>query len=97
MTESDFPAIAKTFYMSIKLCDLTLQQVEKLVAEHEMIPAFSGQNPYIANGPDYEILVSVLSNGLYQMELLDKRQMEESLQRTIRAFQEYTASAKSGI
>lgn len=82
--------------MSIKLQDLTLEQVEKLVEEHEMTPAFEGQNLYIASGPHHEILVSVLSNGLYQMELLDKKQMEESLQRTIRAFQEYTSSAKSG-
>jgi hypothetical protein len=82
--------------MSIKLHDLTLKQVEKLIAEHEMTPAFEGQNPYIACGPQHEILVSVLSNGLYQMELLDKKQMEESLQRTIRAFQEYTSTEKSG-
>jgi hypothetical protein len=83
--------------MSIKLHDLTLERVEKLVVEYEMTPAFEGQNPYIASGPHHEILVCVLSNGLYHVELLDKKQTEESLQRTIRAFQEYTPSLRSGI
>jgi hypothetical protein len=75
--------------------DLSREQVEKLVLEYEMRPSFIGQNPYIASGPNHEILVSLMTNGLYQVELLDKKQMEESLQQTIRAFKEYTAAAKS--
>lgn len=81
--------------MSLKLHDLTREQVDKIIMEHEMRPAFVDQNPYIASGPTHEILVSHMSNGLYQVELLDKKQMEESLQQTIKAFREYTAAGKS--
>jgi hypothetical protein len=81
--------------MSIKLQDLSREQVEKLIREHDMRPFFVGQNPYIASGPHYEILVSLMASGLYQVELLDKKQMEESLQQTIKAFKEYADSAKS--
>ena len=76
--------------MSLKLHDLSREQVEKLIIEHDMHPAFIGQNPYIANGPDHEILVCLMTNGMYQAELLNKKQMEESLQQTIKAFKEYT-------
>ncbi len=75
--------------MSLKLHDLSREQVEKLTADHEMKPDFKGQNPYIASGPRHEILVSLMTNGLYYLELLDKKQMEESLQQTIKAFREY--------
>jgi hypothetical protein len=81
--------------MSLKMHDLSREQVEKLVIENEMQPAFIGQNPYIASGPHHEILVSLMLSGLYQVELLDKKEMEESLQQTIKAFKEYTASVKS--
>jgi hypothetical protein len=81
--------------MSLKLHDLSREQVVKLANEHEMYPSFRDQNPYIASGPDYEILVSLMPDGLYQVELLDKKQMEESLLQTIQMFKEYAASAKS--
>ena len=81
--------------MSIKMHDLSREQVEKLVIDYEMRPSFIGQNPYIASGPHYEILVSLMSSGLYQVELLDKKQMEESLQQTIKAFKDYADAAKS--
>jgi hypothetical protein len=75
--------------------DLSRNQVEKLVVEYEMHPAFIGQNPYIASGPNHEILVSLMANGLYMVELLDKKEMEESLQQTIKAFKEYAEATKS--
>jgi hypothetical protein len=81
--------------MSLKLHDLSREQVEKLITEHEMHPTFNGQNPYIANGPDHEILVCLMNNGLYHVELLNKKQMEESLQKTINAFKEYADASKS--
>jgi hypothetical protein len=81
--------------MSIKVPDLNREEVEKLVAEFEMYPEFVGQNPYIASGPSHEVLVGLMPSGLYHVELLDKKQMEESLQRTIRAFREYAEAAKS--
>ena len=81
--------------MSIKMHDLNREQVKKMSVDYEMYPAFIGQNPYIASGPGHEILVSLMPNGLYQAELLDKKQMEESLQQTIRAFKDYAASVKS--
>ena len=81
--------------MSIKMHDLSREQVEKIVTKYEMHPVFIGQDPYIASGPHHEILVSLLPGGLYQVELLDKKQMEESLQQTIKAFREYSAAAKS--
>jgi hypothetical protein len=81
--------------MSLKLHDLSREQVDKLVVEHEMRPAFVGQNPYIASGPNHEILVCLMPSGLYQVELLDKKQMEESLQQTIKVFKEYAAAGKS--
>ena len=80
--------------MSLKLHDLSRDQVEKLITEHDMYPTFIGQNPYIASGPDYEILVCLMTNGMYQAELLNKKQMEESLQQTIKAFKEYTNALK---
>ncbi|HEY4967515.1 MAG TPA: hypothetical protein VII28_14015 [Puia sp.] len=81
--------------MPIKVPDLNREEVEKLVAEYEMYPAFVGQNLYIASGPNHEVLAGLMPSGLYQVELLDKKQMEESLQRTIRAFGEYADAAKS--
>jgi hypothetical protein len=81
--------------MSLKLHDLSREQVEKLTADHQMKPDFNGQNPYIASGPRHEILVSLMTNGLYHLELLDKKQMEESLQQTIKAFREYANAAGS--
>jgi hypothetical protein len=84
----------KTLRMSLKLHDLSREQVEKLITEHEMYPAFIDQNPYIASGPGHEILVCLMTNGMYQVELLNKKQMEESLQQTIKAFKEYTDAAK---
>jgi len=81
--------------MSIKMHDLSREQVDKLVLDHEMYPVFVGQNPYIASGPHHEILVSLMTSGLYQVELLDKKQMEESLQQTIKAFKAYADSVKS--
>ena len=83
--------------MSLKMHDLSREQIEKLVVEYKMRPAFIGQNPYIASGPHYEILVSLMSSGLYQIELLDRKQTEESLQQTIKAFKEYAAAAKPRI
>jgi hypothetical protein len=80
--------------MSLKLHDLSREQVEKLITEHAMYPAFTDQNPYIASGPDHEILVCLMTNGMYNVELLNKKQMEESLQQTIKAFKEYTDAAK---
>jgi hypothetical protein len=81
--------------MSLKMHDLTRNQVEKLIIEYGMEPAFNGQNPYIASGPDHEILVSRMAGGLYRAEILNKKEMEEHLQLTIKAFKEYTAAAKS--
>jgi hypothetical protein len=81
--------------MSLKIHDLSREQVEKLVIENEMQPTFIGQNLYIGSGPHHEILVSLMTSGLYQVELLDKKEMEESLQQTIKAFKEYTAAVKS--
>jgi hypothetical protein len=80
--------------MSIKMHNLNREQVQKMALDYEMFPAFEGQNPYIASGPLYEILVSQAPGGLYEAELLDKKQMEESLQQTIRAFKEYGSSPK---
>jgi hypothetical protein len=83
--------------MSVKLHDVSREQVEKMVIDHEMKPTFIGQNPYIASGPHHEILVSLMASGLYQVELLDKKEMEESLQQTIKAFKEYADAAKSSL
>ena len=60
--------------MSLKLHDLSREQVEKLITEHQMYPSFIDQNPYIASGPDHEILVCLMTNGMYQVELLNKKQ-----------------------
>jgi hypothetical protein len=80
--------------MSVKMNDVSIEIVERMVTEHSMHPVFVGQNPYIATSQTHEILASLTSNGLYQIELLDKRQTEESLQKTIRAFQEYSAISR---
>jgi hypothetical protein len=81
--------------MALIFHDLNREQVDKMVVDHEMHPLFNEQNPYIASGPHHEILVSLLPNGLYQVELLDKKQMEASLQQTIQAFKDYADSVKS--
>jgi hypothetical protein len=75
--------------MSIKMPDLNREEVEKLMADYNMHPAFTGQKLYIASGPSHEVLAGLMPSGLYQVELLDKKQIEESLQRTIRVFGEY--------
>jgi hypothetical protein len=81
--------------MSLKLKDLSQDQVVKIVTEYAMEPAFSGQNPYIASSPGHEILVCLMSNGLYQLELLDKKEIEQSLQQTIKIFREFVDGSKS--
>ena len=81
--------------MPLKLKDLSQEQVVKIVTEYGMKPAFTGQNPYIASSPGHEILAGLMPNGLYQVELLDKKEIEESLQQTIKIFKEYVAASKS--
>ncbi len=81
--------------MPLKLSDLSLEQVEKIVLEYGMQPAFAGQNLYIASSQGHEILASLMSNGLYQVELLDKNEIEQSLQQTIKMFKEYVKGSKS--
>jgi hypothetical protein len=81
--------------MSLKMHDLSLEKVEKLITEHKMSPSFAGQNPYIGSGPFYEMLACLMANGFYQVELLDKVEMEESLQQTIKAFSDYAEATKS--
>ena len=80
--------------MPLKLNDLSLEQVVKIVTEYEMKPAFTGQNPYIASGPGHEILAGLMVNGLYQVELLDKKEIEQSLQETIKIFREFVEDQK---
>jgi hypothetical protein len=81
--------------MPLKLNDLSREQLEKIISEYNMKPAFVGQNPYIASGPDHEILAGLMANGLFQVELLDKKEMEESLQETIKVFKEFMGTSKS--
>jgi hypothetical protein len=80
--------------MSLKFKDLSLEQVVKIGIEYNMIPEFTGQNPYIASSPGHEILAGLMSNGLYQVELLDKKEIERSLQQTIKTFKEYVDTSK---
>ncbi len=81
--------------MPLKLKDLSQEQVEKIVTEYGMEPAFAGQNLYIASSPGHEILAGLMSNGLYQVELLDKKEIEQSLQETIKIFKEFVDASKS--
>ena len=81
--------------MPLKLNDLSLEQVVKIVTEYEMKPAFAGQNPYIASGPGHEILAGLMPNGLYQVELLDKKEIEQSLKQTIEIYKEFVDASKS--
>jgi hypothetical protein len=76
--------------MSLKMQDLTREQVDKLIIEYGTKPAFIGQNPYIASSALHEILVCQMPGGLYNLELLDKKETEKSLQQTIKAFREYS-------
>ncbi|HVY74717.1 MAG TPA: hypothetical protein VG890_07800 [Puia sp.] len=78
--------------MSIEIADLTRDELEKLAIEHQMQPVLRAQNPYIASGPKYEILAGVQPNGLYHVQLLDKKEVQESVERTIRIFKEYAAN-----
>lgn len=81
--------------MSFKLSDLTREELEKLISEKEMKPGLISQNPYIANGPDFEMLASMKPNGRYDVQLLNKEQVEKSLQRTIKVFREFARGGKS--
>jgi len=81
--------------MPLKLNNLSRDQVVKIVGEYEMKPAFTGQNPYIATGPGHEILAGIMPNGLYKVELLDKNEIEQSLQQTIKIFKEFVDSSKA--
>ncbi len=81
--------------MPLKLQDLSQEQVMKIVAEYDMKPAFEGQSPYIASSSGHEILAVLMPGGLYQVELLDKKEIEQSLQQTIRIFKEYMDASKS--
>lgn len=79
--------------MSFKLHDLSREQIYSLSKEQDMKPAFVGQNPYIAIGPYYEMLAILTPGGLYQMEMLDKKRTEESLQEIIKSFKDYSGAS----
>lgn len=81
--------------MSIKLSDISREDLEKLIAEHGLKPALQNQNPYIANGPHAEMLAGRKPNGRYDIQLLDKKQVEESVEKTIQVFREFAKAAKS--
>ena len=83
----------ETFCMSLKMHDLSPEQIDRLSTDQEMQPLFTGQNPYIAIGPRYEMMAILMSNGLYQMELLDKRHTEESVQKIIKAFMDFSGAS----
>jgi hypothetical protein len=79
--------------MSLKLHDVSREQMDRLSSDQEMRPAFADQNPYIAIGPRYEMLAILMSNGLYELELLDRKQTEESVQQTIKAFKDFSGAS----
>lgn len=81
--------------MSVDLSDLTREELEQLIVEYELKPVLKSQNPYIANGPLYEMLVCRKPNGMYDIQLLDKKQVEESIEKTIRIFRDFAKAAKS--
>jgi hypothetical protein len=81
--------------MSIKLSGISREDLEMLIALHELKPELTSQNPYIANGPHHEMLASVQPNGLYHIQLLDKKQVQESLDKTIRIFRDFAKAAGS--
>jgi hypothetical protein len=81
--------------MSFELSDLTRKELDKLISEKQMKPALTSQNPYIGNGPDYEMLAGMKPNGLYNVQLLDKKQVEKFLENTIRVFREFAKGENS--
>jgi hypothetical protein len=95
LIQSDYSDLWANIRMPLKLNDLSREQLEKIVSEYNMKPAFVGQNPYIASGPGHEILAGLMDNGLFQVELLDKKEMEKSLHDTIKVFKEYMGPSKS--
>lgn len=80
--------------MALKSFDQTQEELEKLIVKHQLKPELKLQNPYIASGPDYEILASRKPNGLYDIQLLNKEQVEKSLAHTIRIFRDYARTGK---
>jgi hypothetical protein len=80
--------------MALKSFDQTRKELEKLIAKHQLKPELKLQNPYIASGPDYEILAIGKPNGLYDIQLLNKAQVEKSLANTIRIFRDYARTGK---
>lgn len=80
--------------MALKSFDQTQEELEKLIAKHQLKPELKLQNPYIASGPDYEILASMKPNGLYDIQLLNKEQVEKSLANTIRILRDYARTGK---
>jgi hypothetical protein len=81
--------------MSYQQYDLTREDIERLITKYELKPVLKSQNPYIASGPDYEILAGLKPNGLYDIQMLDKKQVEKSVENTIRVFRDYAKAAKS--
>ncbi|MDP4131020.1 MAG: hypothetical protein Q8918_11580 [Bacteroidota bacterium] len=81
--------------MTSKSIELSREEIEKLIVEYELKPALKFQNLYIASGPDYEILASLKPGGRYDVQLLDKKQVEKSVQDTIRIFRDYANGLKS--
>lgn len=80
--------------MSLKMYDLSREQVEKLTIDYGMKPSFTGQQYYIASGPGHEILVTHTADDVYEVELLDKIEMEKTLLKTIQMFKEYSATPR---
>ena len=89
--------MGKPHGMSLKLSDITREDLEKLITEYALKPALGNQNPYIANGPDAEILACRKPDGQYDIQLLDKKQVEASVEKTIRVFKEFARATGSGL
>ena len=76
-------------FMSVKMRDLRIDQIEKLSSRYALYLPFSGQNTHQVTGPNHEKIAILSPDGNYQVELPENKQTEETILKAIMNFREY--------
>ncbi len=82
--------------MSLKMTGVSREELASLAKDFQLQPHFTEESCYIATGPDHEILAVLQPTGFFDVQLLGKVQAEQSVNETIRIFQQFVAQRDQG-
>ena len=81
--------------MALKMMGVTGDELTMLASEIHLQPAFADEICYIASGPEHEILAVKRTDGLFDVQLLEKSQAAIAVNETIRIFQQFVDKPQS--